>query len=333
MMRILAIVLPALAQAAFAQLPGALRYSGKTAWDAATGTLTFASSGAMPAGQEEFHWRVPEEVKRIVIGPNVTVQGGFRVPFRARQNPLQIAGSDRKTSVIFGTDEEGWTTRHGIEDQRKWQYGAVSVLADGVVHVTNLTTRNPRGYHISGYAKRAVLHVASCDILDTRLGENNNSDGFAGASGSTLTDCFISTGDDAIKIYHDLTIRNVVIEQHRNGAPVQLGWGGEGGQAKATIENLTIRGVSPNQRYNMAPFTWEAGNRGFREVTIRGLKVETGGELYDEGNKRWLPIGLFELKPASCELNLLATEADIGTLGGGIRRTAGVISINGSELR
>jgi hypothetical protein len=220
-----------------------------------------------------------------------------------------------------------------VAENEKWEYGAVSVLADATVYVSNITSLNPRGYHLSGYANRSVLRVSRCDLLDTRPGHNNNSDGFIGAAGSTISDCFISTGDDAIKAYHDVTIRNVTIEQHRNGAPVQFGWGGEGGRAKVEIENLTITGVSKDGLYNMAPFTWEAGTHGVREVSINGLKVELAGKLYDEAAQQWRPIGLFELKPAQCTVNLTASKADIGRLPPGIRQTRGTITINGQALR
>ncbi len=223
-----------------AQLPVKPDYSGETKWDDNTRTLTFASSGSMPETKEGFYWQVPVDVKQIVIGSNVTVRGGFRVSFRTAENPLRIIGIDRNTSVIFGTDEERWTDRNGVADNAKWKYGAVSVLADATVYISNLTSRNPRGYHFSGYANKSVLHVSQCSLLDTRPGSNNNSDGFVGSDGSTLADSFISTGDDAIKVYHDLTVRNVVIEHHRNGSPIQFGWGGKGGHVKATIENLTI---------------------------------------------------------------------------------------------
>jgi hypothetical protein len=234
--------------------------------------------------------------------------------------------------VIYGTDEEQWTTRNKVADNDKWKYGAVNVLADATVMISNLTSRNPRGYHISGYANKAVLHLSHCDLLDSRPGQNNNSDGFIGAAGSTISDCFISTGDDAIKIYHEIAIRNVTIEQHRNGAPIQFGWGGENGHAKATIEGLTIKGVSPDGRYNMAPFSWVAGNNGSRGVAIQGLKVAIDGQLYNAETNRWGPIGLFNLKPASCTLNLTVTGADIGGLKWGIRKTRGQIIVNGTTL-
>lgn len=314
------------------QPSGGLVYSGETRWDESTGTMTFASSGAMPEGREAFFWEVPTEVKRIHIEAGVTVRGGFRVGFRAPENPLHIAGGDRKTSVVFGTEAERWTEGNGVAENDKWKYGSVSVLADAVVHVSNLTSKNPRGYHISGYANKSVLHVSRCDLVDTRSGENNNSDGFIGAAGSSISDCFISTGDDAIKAYHDLVIRDVTIEQRRNGAPIQLGWGGENGRAKVEIENLSIKGASKDELYNMAPFTWEGGSDGVREIVIKGLRIEMVGKLYDEEERRWVPVGLFELKPPGCTVILTATGAEIGGLDEGLRRTRGTITINGKAL-
>lgn len=311
-----------------AQLPPGLAYSGQASWNAAAGELTFESSGAMPEEREAFYWLVPAGVKRIAIASNVTVRGGFRVPFRAADNPLLIAGRDRKTSVIFGTEAERWSERNGIPDNAKWKYGAVSVLADATVAVSNLTSRNPRAYHLSGYARRAVLHVSGCDLLDDRPGSNNNSDGFAGGDGSTLSDCFISTGDDAVKIYRDITLRNVTIEQHRNGAPLQFGWGGENVRTRAVIEGLTVKGVSPDGRYNMAPFSWVGGSNGCCDVTIRGLKVALSGDLYDSETKRWVPMALVHVRPPSCTLNLTVTGADVGGLKWGARNSRGRLTVN-----
>jgi hypothetical protein len=272
-------------------------------------------------------------VKRIAIGAGVVVQGGFRVSGRAQDNPLTIAGADRKTSTLLGTYEEAWTTQNGVADNEKWKYGAVNVLSDAVVYIDNLTSLNPRAYHFSGYARQSVLHVLRCNLLDTRPGQRNNSDGFVGAAGSSITDCFISTGDDAIKIYSDMTIRGVTIEQHRNGAPIQFGWGDEDGRAKARIEGLTIRGVDAAGRYNMAPFTWERGRGGVREVTVQGLNVEISGQLYDEASKQWIRLGLCELKPEACTLNMALTNANIGALGLGVQHTRGVILRDGRPLK
>jgi hypothetical protein len=286
----------------------------------------------MPASREDFFWKVPKHVRRIEIDANVTVTGGFRVRYRDKANPLTIAGKNRKTSVIHGTDQSDWTATANIAEADKWRYSAISVIEDAVVHVQNLTSRNPRGYNISGYANDAVIHVERCDLIDSRGGDGNNSDGFAGSSGSTIRHSFISTSDDAIKIYHDITIENVTIEQHRNGAPLQFGWHDENDEADAIIRNLTIRGVSKERRYNMAPLTWENGQHGKRNVTIDGLDVDIEGQVYDESNSSWRPVGLLELKPAKCEFNLSVVNANIGMLEQGIRMTPGKITINKHTL-
>lgn len=306
-----------------------LSYTGKTAWEASSGTLTFETNGSMTDTKEGFYWRVPADVRVINIGPKVSVSGGFRVLPRKADNPLLIAGADRETSVIYGTDMPKWTTAHHVADKDKWKYGAVCVLGDAVVHVRHLTSKNPRGYHISGYSDKAVIHVEKCNLIDARKGDNNNSDGFVGAAGSSITDSLISTSDDGIKVYRDITIRNVRIEQHRNGSPIQFGWGGESGTARADISDLTIVGVDPEGLYNMAPLTWEAGTKGVREVVVDGLKVKVNGKVYDRERKEWQALGLLALKPESCTLNLMIRNGEIDVLGRSVIRTSGKVVING----
>lgn len=315
----------ALAAAAVAGPP--IDYSGRVDWDEPTATLTFRESGAMPDSKEGFFWNVPPTVKRIVIDPGVRVTGGFRVRYRRPDDPLRIDGGNRHTSVIFGTDEQAWTDRNGVPDGDRWRYGGISVVEDAVVHVSNLTVRDPRGYLVSGYARRAVLHLDGCTLLDTRAGDNNNSDGFAGSAGSTLRNCLISTADDGIKVYHDITIENVTIEHHRNGAPLQFGWGGETDDVTATVRNLLIRGVDPDHRYNMAPLTWERGRGGSRRLTIDGLEVVTSGQVYDEERRAWGPIGLLEIKPTDCEFTLEVVGARLHGLPPGLRRARGTVTI------
>lgn len=310
-----------------------LVYSGKTAWDPAKGELSFTTSGQMPPSREGFFWQVPPSVSSILIASNVTVTGGFRVLQRMPSHPLTLRGMDRATSVIRGTDEAEWATLHNIPDSEKWKYSAISVLGNATVHIDNLTSQNPRTYHVSGYAPRSVIHVSGCNLLDTRPGDNNNSDGFIGAAGSSIRNSFISTSDDAIKIYHDITIDKVIIEQHRNGAPIQFGWGGETDNVQANIHDLTIRGVAPDGRYNMAPFTWESGTAGSRTVSIKGLTVDLQGSIYNKATKQWDPAHLFAIKPESCVLNAIITNAAIGTLGTGTFNTRGTILLNGRPIR
>lgn len=310
----------------WAQLPN--DYSGKIEWDEESATLTFRTSGAMPDSREGFFLRVPATVKQIVINANVRITGGFRILYREKDNPLFIVGKDRDSSVIYGTDEGAWTAKNKVPENEKWKYSSISVIEDAVVHVSNVTLLNPRGYIISGYANHAVIHVDSCSLLDKRKGDNNNSDGFAGAAGSTLKNSLISTADDGIKIYNDITIENVTIEHHRNGALLQFGWGGEAATVNAKIKGLIIKGVDRDNRYNMAPMTWEREKSAVRNVSIDGLEVRTNGKFYDEEKMTWLPIGLLELKPADCEFNLTVANARLHGLPLGIRNAKGKVSIS-----
>lgn len=311
-------------------VPG-LEYSGTVDWDETQGVVTFLASGSMPASREGFFWTVPSAIKKVVIHSGVTVQGGFRVPYRADDNPLFIEGRDRKTSVIEGTRQRRWTADAGIAESDKWRFSAISVVADAKVFVRNLTSRNPRGYHISGYANASQIHVDGCDLIDTRGGDNNNSDGFIGSAGSSIRNSFISTCDDAIKVYHDITIENVIIEQHRNGAPLQFGWSDENDTANATITNLTIRGVAPGNSYNSAPLTWVSGQSGIRNVQVNELTIELTGEIYDPTSDQWKPLGLTAINAPGCTLNLTVTDANIGTLPPGFSNAKGVIRFKSSE--
>ncbi len=319
-----------LCTSAWGQIPP--EYSGKVEWNEKSGTLTFLTSGAMPDSKEEFFWHVPATVKRIVINANVRITGGLRVLYREKDNPLFVMGKDRNSSLIFGTDEEAWSQTHKVPENDKWKYSSISVIEDAVVHISNITAINPRGYIISGYANHAVIHVDSCSLLDTREGDNNNSDGFAGAAGSSIKNSLISTADDAIKIYHDITIENVTIEHHRNGAPLQFGWGGETAVANAKIKGLVIKGVESDNRYNMAPMTWERGKDTVRNVSIDGLEVKTKGQVYHEETMTWLPIGLFELKPTDCQFNLTAVNAKLYGLPLGLRKTRGTVDISETQI-
>lgn len=315
---------------AFSQNIESLHYSGETHWDPQSKTMTFLTSGSMPDDMEDFFWRVGSEINKIVINKDVTINGGFRVLYRQNDNPLTIEGKDRETSVIFGTEEQKWTANRIVAENKKWMYGSVSVIEDATVHIKNLTSKNPRGYHISGHANQAIIHLSECNIIDSRPGSNNNSDGFAGSDGSSVYNCFFSTSDDAIKLYSDIKLESVTIHQHRNGAPLQLGWGGSHNTSNAMIKNVTIIGVDKEHRYNMAPISWVDGTNNTKNISIDGIKIHFSGEMYDNKSQQWIPAGIFKIEPNTCELNLQITNAEIQSNSYGIVNTKGKIDICGT---
>ena len=91
----------------------AAAYSGKLFWDQTSATLCFSGSGNINfawEGARSFIWKIPADVKRIRIAKGVTVNGAFH-----SKASVTIAGEDRKTSVVYGTQEQSWPQQHDIK--------------------------------------------------------------------------------------------------------------------------------------------------------------------------------------------------------------------------
>ncbi len=240
-------------------------YSGQFAWDKSSATLRFTGSGGINftnAGLKSFIWQVPPEVKRLLIAKSVTVNGAFH-----SKGDLLIAGEDRKTSVVYGTDEQRWSQNRSIK--------AFTICTfqnfGGVLTISNLTSLNPRGFHVRGWDN--VVHAGSCDFLDRRGGHHNNSDGFEGGDGSTVHDCYFESGDDIIKVYHDVTVTDTTIKMITNSVPIQLGWGNYSDGAVGTFRNLRVLGEGGRVNEGNAIIS---GRHGRYQVTINidGCHIE-----------------------------------------------------------
>jgi hypothetical protein len=240
-------------------------YSGKTMWDDATCSLAFTSSGDVhftAAGARSFIWQIPAEVKHIRIGKNVTVNGAFH-----SHDTVSICGEDRKTSVVFGTEEPSWA------DKRKLKAYEISAFQNfgGTMTISNLTSLNPRAFHVRGW--KLPVHVVSCDFIDNRGGWGNHSDGFEGGDGSTVDNCYFESGDDIIKVYFDVTVTDTTIKMVRNSVPIQLGWGDYSDGAVGTFKNLTVIGDGGRPNEGNAIIS---GRKGRYDVTINidGCHIE-----------------------------------------------------------
>lgn len=212
------------------------QYSGKCTWKADSGVLKLETSGAInftEKGVKGFLWDVPEEVKKIIISANTTVNGGFHT-----KGDCTISGENRKTSVVYGTETQSWPQKNNIKAFEISSFEAHG----GTMTLQNMTSLNPRSFHVRGLG--AVIHLKDSDFIDTRGGSGNHSDGIAAGDGSTVDNCYFETGDDVIKVYNDITVTNTTINMIQNAVPIQLGWGDYPDGAVGTFKNLTIIGNS-----------------------------------------------------------------------------------------
>lgn len=262
----------------------AQHYSGQVLWDDATKTVTFSTSGDIDFSNKldkSFIWDVPKEVRQIIIGKEVTVNGAFHT-----YSDIKISGQDRKTSVVYGTESRSWPQKHGI---KAWTISSFE-SHKGMLTIENLTCLNPRSFHVRGLS--APVHLKNCDFIDTRGGSGNHSDGIAGGDGSTVDNCYFETGDDVIKVYNDITVTNTTINMVKNGVPIQLGWGDYPDGAVGTFKNLTIIGNSGRGSPGGGSNPLIAGRKGKYTVTINidGLSFDNpNGSMvnlwddYDDG--------------------------------------------------
>lgn len=232
-------------------------YSGKTRWDDARGTLIFLSTGAIAFEKPKHksaYWDVPAEVKRVVMGRNVTVTGAFHT-----RADCTVTGMDRKTSKVFGTGEQSWANNRKV---RAYEYCQFQNRG-GTLRVRNLTCLNPFAYFIRGWAR--VNHVADCNFIDNRGGWHNHSDGFSGGDGSTVKNCYFECGDDVFKAYFDNTVTDCTVKMIQNSVPIQLGWGNYADGAVCNFKNLTIIGDWGRGNHDNAVIV---GTRGRFTVTL-----------------------------------------------------------------
>ena len=267
-------------------------YTGNASWNAATGTLTFESTGTMDFQNRELlynnAWTIPQQVKHIIINKNVTVTGEFY----ANYNCL-IEGMDWETSVVFGTPEQDY-----LEQSRGFSAfsSADSKERDVTLTIKRLTSLNPKVYHIAS-SYRGVIHLDSCRVIDDRGGRWNNSDGFSGAHGSTVKNCYFETGEDVIKIYSDILVENTTIKMIEFAVPIQCGWGDYGSGITATFRNLKIIG---NEGRSPDNAIIEARQGDYtKNIIIDGLIVENPNAT------------LFRLLQAGSTINVDITNADM----------------------
>ena len=240
-------------------------YSGLAVWNAEMGVMTFQTAGYIlfeGKGEPKQHfWDVPANVKTIIIEADVRVTGAFH-----SMADCTIKGKHRITSVVYGTDYRSWAQRNGVKAFMHCQFQNFG----GTLTLQNLSSVNPFGFHVRGEGNKVM--VSGCNFLDTRDGSGNHSDGFEAGDGSVVEDCYFETGDDVIKVYSNITVKNCTIKMIRNAVPIQLGWGNTGNDT-GNFYNLTIIGESGRGNDDNAIIVGRAGTY-TKTINIYGGKIE-----------------------------------------------------------
>ncbi len=287
-------------------------YTGDVSWNSTTQTISFNTTGTMNfSGRELLYnnvWTMPENVKHVIIGKNVTVTGEFYAEYTCL-----IEGMDQETSVVFGTSQQNY-----LNQSRGFHAFAAadSKVRDVTLTIKRLTSLNPKVYHISG-SYRGVIHLDSCRVIDNRGGRYNNSDGFMAAKGSSIKNCYFETGEDVIKIYADILVEDTTIKMIEFAVPIQCGWGDYGSGITATFKNLKIIGNN-GRSPDFAIIEARQGNY-TKNIIMDGFKVENQN------------ASLFRLQQADATINVDITNADISLKKyGGIVLSKGKRTICGS---
>ena len=160
------------------------------------------------------------------------------------------------------------------------------------------------------------------------------SDGFGGGKNTRITNSYIDTWDDSIKLYKDgMHIENVTIIHNGNGAPFQFGWSNKE-PASFTIKNVLVKKGAEKVKggFNMALFT-NAGGTVTPSIQIDGLVAHYSDGLLLTHSKmdKPIPIVYFRGTPKS-EVNLQIKEGSVFQVKTGQASYGpGKLLINGQE--
>ncbi len=187
--------------------------------------------------------------------------------------------------------------------------------------VEGITVTNPQHF--------CLLSRGTFTVRNVKLfGWWHQTDGWGGGDDSSITDSFLKVNDDSVKFYgKNQTARDLVIYQQVNGAPFQLGWGGDGQSATNCLaENIDVvacEAADKTQREtNQALLNLrnQSAKSVIDGVTIRRLRVDSDVPML---------LGLIQVK--GTVRNLLFEDVVVhGKINGkNFLRTEGTGSISG----
>ena len=146
--------------------------------------------------------------------------------------------------------------------------------------VEGLTFIHPPRHNMRLYGRNHVVRNVKF------TGWHFSTDGVQPGEGSLVEDCFFMCNDDSIMLYYPNSVaRNCVVWQKENGAPVQIGWGGDEDRSNFHVHDLEIiRMESEWDNENLAAF-----------CAIHGARAHKSNFLYENiriDNADWRLISI-----------------------------------------
>jgi uncharacterized protein (TIGR03437 family) len=171
---------------------------------------------AVPAGAVAFN--VPTNISNIFLGPGSWLQGKLHFLQTGLAKERMVYGPGVLDVSRFEYDLRFCDTTTAYPDQG---YGAISLDAND----------KPDKFVLDGIAI-ADQNLYATDILSNSrlnnvkdLGWNGNNDGFELGVNTVVTNVFIRSGDDSLKVWRpSVSISNATVWQNYNGGVVNLGW-------------------------------------------------------------------------------------------------------------
>ncbi len=183
------------------------------------GTLAVASTGAVA-------FVVPANINNIFFGPGAWLQGKLRFTQSGLGNNRKIYGpgvldvsrfnyANRHCGTTSATPDDGYQSISWTPLPNK--INGVATIADGFI-VDGLIVSDSDFYATDWFNNTTINNMKI-------IGWNGNNDGIQMGKTVRVSNVFIHTGDDSLKMWGSyITVTNATVWQGWNGGVINLGW-------------------------------------------------------------------------------------------------------------
>lgn len=176
---------------------------------------------------------LPANVSRVYIAGGAWVGGGFITEDASASVSISGRGVISGSAQTFLKDPAGFGP---CSYNGSYCWSLVNLDKGATHRLEGVVLHDPPKYFFRSYAKGVTLHGVKM------LGAwTHNTDGVVTGEGGRVTDCFIQSNDDSIKLFtSSMRVSDVVVWQMSNGGVFQMGWWGSHDQRDILVERVTV---------------------------------------------------------------------------------------------